>query len=101
VEASVSASVGGFSGGASAAHNESKTSGSESSNASSSHASESVSKGGLRQFGQIAASGKCGDLLGQDNILFPVEYEIEPIYNLAHPGSSPGREGFCKACSPS
>lgn len=36
----------------------------------------------MRQYGQINASGKCGDLLGEDNILFPVEYDSKPIYEI-------------------
>lgn len=36
----------------------------------------------MRQYGQIKASGKCGELLGDDNILFPIEYDSKPIYSI-------------------
>lgn len=53
-----------------------------SSNSSSNSKSSSTSAGGMRQFGQIKASGKCGELLGDENILFPIEYDSKPIYSI-------------------
>lgn len=77
---SVEASYGAFSGEASAGREASSSN--ESSEQSTIENSESITTGGFRQFGQIAASGKCGELLGEDNILFPVEYESVPIFKL-------------------
>jgi len=89
VSGSISGTYKGVTAEASASHGEQSESSSESSNSSSSHQSESVSRGGMRQFGQINASGKCGELLGEDNILFPVEYETEPLYKLVNPRKFP------------
>lgn len=89
ISASVSGSYGAFSGSASyqgdfASNNSNSKDDSESKE-------ESVSRGGMRQFGQIAASSKCGDLLGDQNILFPVEYETEPLYKLVDPKKYPNQ----------
>lgn len=89
---SASGSYGGFS--AEASYGQEKSGSSSESSSSSNSQSSSVSKGGMRQFGQIAASGKCGELLGEENILFPVEYETEPIYKLVDPKKYPKARAF-------
>jgi len=82
-------SGGGYGVEVSASYTRDAASSSSSSKASSESKSESVSRGGMRQFGQIDASGKCGDLLGDENILFPVEYETEPLFKLIDPKKYP------------
>ena len=66
----------------SAEANEESSSSNSSGKSSSNSSSKSSSVGGMRQYGQIKASGKCGDLLGDENILFPVEYQSAPIYTI-------------------
>lgn len=92
--ASVSYSGFGVSASASASHKEEESSSSESSKGNTSQQSSSVSQGGIRQFGQIKASGKCGELLGEDNILFPVEYETEPIFKLVDAKKFPKQRAY-------
>lgn len=60
----------------------SETSVAASSENSSNTGSKSISVGGARQYGLVDALGECGDLLGRDNILFPVEYQSAPIYTI-------------------
>lgn len=90
--ASASASYGAFSGSVSGGRDSAEST--ETSEESTIESSESVSTGGIRQFGQIHASGKCGELLGEDNILFPVEYETEPIYKLVDPTKYPNARKY-------
>lgn len=90
--ASVSGGYGAFSGSASYARD--SDSKSSSSSEKSESREESTSIGGMRQFGQIDASGKCGDLLGDENILFPVEYEIRPLFHLIDPKKYPRQRRY-------
>lgn len=89
---SVSGSYGGFSAEVSGGRDASSSNEDEESSSESNI--ESVSVGGQRQFGQIAASGSCGELLGEENILFPVEYETEPLCKIVNSRTYPKARSY-------
>jgi len=55
------------------------------SNSKSSNKSNSVSTGSTKVYGQINMNNKCGKLTGGQDILFPVEYDTEPIWKAFDP----------------
>lgn len=41
-----------------------------------------MQKGSTRVYGQIKSDDNCGELTGDTDILFPVEYELQPLWKI-------------------